>query len=167
MTDNVSLSLFFAYLGTLWFGCSNAAQEIVREVAIYRRERMVGLGRHSYLLSKFLLLGTLTAIAGPFPVRVSLRGELVLISAGSDGPEQLRAWNRGISGSPLWEMGSHAVHGLRGGRHRVCHLGAGAQRNAGGDDRAAGAHPANLVLGPGGGNRSTCTRRSCTRLTNV
>ncbi len=45
VTDDTSLALFFAYLATLWFGCSNAAQEIVRELPIYRRERMVGLGR--------------------------------------------------------------------------------------------------------------------------
>jgi hypothetical protein len=28
---------------TLWFGCSNAAQEIVKEIAIYRRERLIGV----------------------------------------------------------------------------------------------------------------------------
>ncbi|MBV9658258.1 MAG: FHA domain-containing protein [Verrucomicrobia bacterium] len=61
-----SLALFFTYLATLWFGCSNAAQEIVRELPIYRRERMVGLGRHTYLLSKFLLLGSTTAAQGGF-----------------------------------------------------------------------------------------------------
>ncbi len=55
-----SLSLFFAYLATLWFGCSNAAQEIVRELPIYRREHMVGLGRITYLTSKFLMVTGVT-----------------------------------------------------------------------------------------------------------
>jgi ABC transport system ATP-binding/permease protein len=56
------LDQFFAYIATLWFGCSNSAQEIVRELPIYRRERLVGLSRLSYLTSKFLWMGGLTAI---------------------------------------------------------------------------------------------------------
>ncbi len=61
-----SLAMFFAYLSTLWFGCSNAAQEIVRELPIYRREHMVGLGRHAYLLSKFLFFGAVTGLQSLF-----------------------------------------------------------------------------------------------------
>jgi ABC-type multidrug transport system ATPase subunit len=55
------LDQFFAYIGTLWFGCSNSAQEIVRELPIYRRERLVGLSRWSYLTSKFIWMAGLTA----------------------------------------------------------------------------------------------------------
>ncbi len=66
VSTEVRLSLFFAYLATLWFGTSNAAQEIVRELPIYRRERMVGLGRHAYLVSKFLLFGTLAVAQSLF-----------------------------------------------------------------------------------------------------
>ncbi len=48
---------FFACLiATLWFGCSNAAQTIVRELPIFRRERIAGLGMHSYILSKTVFL---------------------------------------------------------------------------------------------------------------
>ena len=61
VSDDRSLLLFFAYLATLWFGCSNAAQEIVKETAIYQRERLVGVGPHSYLTSKFLFLTLITA----------------------------------------------------------------------------------------------------------
>jgi hypothetical protein len=60
VSSNPPLAQFFAYIATLWFGCSNSAQEIVKEVPIYRRERLVGLSRWSYLLSKFLWMGTLT-----------------------------------------------------------------------------------------------------------
>jgi ABC-type multidrug transport system ATPase subunit len=56
------LEQFFAYIGTLWFGCSNSAQEIVKELPIYRRERLVGLSRWSYLSSKFIWMAGLTAI---------------------------------------------------------------------------------------------------------
>jgi ABC transport system ATP-binding/permease protein len=59
---DAQLDQFFAYIATLWFGCSNSAQEIVRELPIYRRERLVGLSRWSYLTSKFLWMGGLTAI---------------------------------------------------------------------------------------------------------
>ena len=56
------LEQFFAYIATLWFGCSNSAQEIVKELPIYRRERLVGLSRWSYLTSKFIWMAGLTAI---------------------------------------------------------------------------------------------------------
>src|SRR5207302_934799 len=60
-SNDAALLLFFAYVATLWFGCSSAAQEIVREIAIYRRERIVGVSRAAYAAGKFLFLGALTA----------------------------------------------------------------------------------------------------------
>ena len=62
MGDNVELKLFLTYLSTLWFGCSNAGQEIVKELPIYRRERLVGLPRASYLASKLLFWGLATSL---------------------------------------------------------------------------------------------------------
>ena len=59
-TTDSPLTQFYIYIATLWFGSSNAAQEIVRELPIYRRERLVGLSRRSYLISKFLWMGALT-----------------------------------------------------------------------------------------------------------
>jgi ABC transport system ATP-binding/permease protein len=61
-TKDAALTQFYAYVATLWFGSSNSAQEIIRELPIYRRERLVGLSRWSYLASKFLWLGGLTVI---------------------------------------------------------------------------------------------------------
>jgi ABC-type multidrug transport system ATPase subunit len=60
--SDAQLDQFFAYIGTLWFGCSNSAQEIVKELPIYRRERLVGLSRWSYLTSKFIWMAGLTAL---------------------------------------------------------------------------------------------------------
>lgn len=54
-------TMFLLGVSALWFGCSNAAREIVAESAIYRRERMVGLGIPSYLGAKVTLLGGLSA----------------------------------------------------------------------------------------------------------
>ena len=55
-------SLFLLVAAAVWFGCQNAAREIVAERAIYRRERMVNLLIPSYVLSKFAVLGALCAI---------------------------------------------------------------------------------------------------------
>jgi hypothetical protein len=60
MADSSELKLFLAYLSTMWFGCSNAAQEIVKEGAIYRRERLIGMPRTWYLLAKIVFLGSAT-----------------------------------------------------------------------------------------------------------
>jgi ABC-type multidrug transport system ATPase subunit len=48
--------LFIIVLVVMWFGSSNASLEIVKEEAIYSRERAVNLGITPYLASKFLLL---------------------------------------------------------------------------------------------------------------
>src|SRR5699024_9244184 len=52
-------ALFLLVVSAVWFGCSNAAREIVREQAIYRRERMVNLSVVAYAASKFTVLGFL------------------------------------------------------------------------------------------------------------
>jgi ABC-type multidrug transport system ATPase subunit/pSer/pThr/pTyr-binding forkhead associated (FHA) protein len=72
VTDERDRVMFFAYIATLWFGCSNAAQRIVEELAIYKRERLVGVGAHSYLASKFLFLTTITALQAAILYAASL-----------------------------------------------------------------------------------------------
>ena len=52
MADGCGIILFIAHLAAFWFGCSNASQEIVKETDIYRRERLIGLGRLQYLMAK-------------------------------------------------------------------------------------------------------------------
>jgi hypothetical protein len=51
--------MFLLVVSALWFGCSNAAQQIVKERAVYRRERMVNLRLDAYLASKVVLLATI------------------------------------------------------------------------------------------------------------
>jgi ABC-type multidrug transport system ATPase subunit len=53
---------FLLVISALWFGCSSAAQQIVKERPIYRRERMVNLRLDAYLISKMLPLMLLTAV---------------------------------------------------------------------------------------------------------
>jgi ABC-type multidrug transport system ATPase subunit len=91
VTHDAPLILFFAYISTLWFGCGNAAQEIVKELPMYRRERLVGLGRDSYLLAKFLSSARLTVVQ----------------SLLAYGIMQLADWlwtGNGIGGSSGWQI---------------------------------------------------------------
>jgi len=55
-------AIFFLTVGALWFGVSNAAREVVSELAIYRRERMVNLSIFNYIFSKFVLLTMLCIV---------------------------------------------------------------------------------------------------------
>jgi ABC-type multidrug transport system ATPase subunit len=54
--------LFILAMIVMWFGCNNAAKEIVKEEAIYGRERAVNLRILPYLASKFVVLSAITAI---------------------------------------------------------------------------------------------------------
>jgi hypothetical protein len=51
--------LFLLALVAVWFGCSNAVRELVKERPIYLRERMVNLRILPYLASKVAILGAL------------------------------------------------------------------------------------------------------------
>jgi ABC transport system ATP-binding/permease protein len=53
---------FMLVVAAVWFGCLNAAREIVKELPIYARERSVNLGIGPYLASKLLPLALLCAI---------------------------------------------------------------------------------------------------------
>ena len=53
---------FFLVLACIWFGCFHACREIVRERAIYLRERMVNLTLGAYVLSKLAVLVCVAAV---------------------------------------------------------------------------------------------------------
>ena len=80
--------LFLLVITILWFGCNNAAKEIVREEAIYSRERAVNLGIVPYLGSKFLVLSMISALQ-VFIIMALVYGTLELLHAtlGHDVPE--------------------------------------------------------------------------------
>jgi len=54
--------MFMLALSCLWFGMSAAVRELIADRAIWLRERRVGVGVVPYLLSKVVILGTLTAL---------------------------------------------------------------------------------------------------------
>jgi ABC-type multidrug transport system ATPase subunit/pSer/pThr/pTyr-binding forkhead associated (FHA) protein len=47
---------FLMVVAAIWFGCNNAARDIVGEWTVYQRERMVNLKLPSYAFSKFAVL---------------------------------------------------------------------------------------------------------------
>src|SRR5579875_2932486 len=55
-------TLFIIAFAAVMFGCINGAREIVKEAAIYKRERTVNLGIAAYMFSKIAVLGTLCLI---------------------------------------------------------------------------------------------------------
>jgi ABC transport system ATP-binding/permease protein len=81
--------LFVITCASLWVGLSSSAQEIVKESAIYLRERLVNLRLRSYLGSKFTVLAVLAI------VQTSLI--LLAISIGFKSPTPtLINWQLGI-----------------------------------------------------------------------
>ena len=53
--------LFMLSTVAVWFGIINAAREIAKESAVYRRERLAGLGVGAYVLSKMVVLALIVA----------------------------------------------------------------------------------------------------------
>ncbi|HMQ04044.1 MAG TPA: FHA domain-containing protein [Pyrinomonadaceae bacterium] len=53
---------FVIALVAIWFGTSVSAREIIREAAVFRRERMINLGLAPYLASKMLVLGIIVVV---------------------------------------------------------------------------------------------------------
>jgi ABC-type multidrug transport system ATPase subunit/pSer/pThr/pTyr-binding forkhead associated (FHA) protein len=62
VADDTVLRTFLCVVATLWFGCSNGAQQIVREISIFRRERVCGLGLNAYLQSKYVFFAAVTTL---------------------------------------------------------------------------------------------------------
>lgn len=50
---------FLLVVAAIWFGCNNAARDVVGEWSIFQRERMVNLKLPSYVFSKFAVLAAL------------------------------------------------------------------------------------------------------------
>jgi ABC-type multidrug transport system permease subunit len=57
-----SQATFMLVISAIWFGCLNAAREVVKERPVYLRERSVNLGIGPYLASKVVPLAALCAL---------------------------------------------------------------------------------------------------------
>ncbi|MCT9109033.1 FHA domain-containing protein [Streptomyces mirabilis] len=61
-------------IGGVLAGAANAVREMVKERGIYQRERAVGLSRSAYLMSKIVVLGTITVLQAVVLTLVALFG---------------------------------------------------------------------------------------------
>jgi hypothetical protein len=74
---NTYILIYLLVITVLWFGCNNAAKEIIKEEAVYTRERAVNLGIVPYLASKFFVL-SLFSVVQVFLSMVVVYGGLAL-----------------------------------------------------------------------------------------
>ena len=115
VSENIVLQMFLGLIATLWFGCSNGAQQIVAELAIFRRERLAGLGIHTYLLSKFAFLTAVTSLQALLLFAMLLFGsplfhrntepdpEVVVADfTGSVPDKDTREFRKAFFAQPLW-----------------------------------------------------------------
>ncbi|MGW7049855.1 FHA domain-containing protein [Streptomyces avermitilis] len=67
-------ALLILCVGGVLTGAANAVRELVKERAIHQRERAVGLSRSAYLMSKVVVLGTITVLQAIVLTLVALLG---------------------------------------------------------------------------------------------
>jgi ABC-type multidrug transport system ATPase subunit/ABC-type multidrug transport system permease subunit len=67
-------ALLILCVGGVLTGAANAVRELVKERTIYQRERAVGLSRSAYLMSKVVVLGTITVLQAVVLTLVALFG---------------------------------------------------------------------------------------------
>ncbi len=71
---DASSLLLTLVIGACFVGAANAVRELVKERAIYRRERAAGLSAGIYLLSKIMILGLITGVQSVLLVVIGLAG---------------------------------------------------------------------------------------------
>ncbi|MFI9803525.1 FHA domain-containing protein [Streptomyces sp. NPDC052301] len=72
--DTTLNALLILCVGAVLTGAANAVRELVKERTVYRRERAVGLPRSAYLMSKVVVLGTVTVVQAVVLTLVALLG---------------------------------------------------------------------------------------------
>jgi ABC-type multidrug transport system ATPase subunit len=81
--DTAMNALLILCVGGVLTGAANAVRELVKERVIYQRERAVGLSRSAYLMSKVVVLGTVTVVQAVVLTLVALLG----VDLGAPGGE--------------------------------------------------------------------------------
>ncbi|MFF7976321.1 FHA domain-containing protein [Streptomyces sp. NPDC007905] len=72
--DTAMNALLILCVGGVLTGAANAVRELVKERAVYGRERAVGLPRSAYLMSKIVVLGAITVVQAVVLTLVALLG---------------------------------------------------------------------------------------------
>ncbi len=106
---DLSVILYLLIISALWFGCSSAAQQLVKERPIFRRERMVNLRLDTYLMSKVVPLLSITSIQIAIMLGLTLLLEDVDCSLSVLGISlTLAAWNGVAIGLLISALASNA-----------------------------------------------------------
>jgi hypothetical protein len=89
LLSKASSVLFYLSLVATWLGATNAVREIVKERAVFQRERAVGQSVSAYLLSKVIVLGLLNVVQSIVLV--------LIITSNQSGPAEgvWLPWGRG------------------------------------------------------------------------
>ncbi|MFF7356507.1 FHA domain-containing protein [Streptomyces filipinensis] len=75
LTRETAMSaLLILCVGAVLTGAANAVRELVKERVVYQRERAVGLPRSAYLMSKVVVLGTISVVQAVVLTLVALLG---------------------------------------------------------------------------------------------
>ncbi|MEU5313977.1 FHA domain-containing protein [Streptomyces sp. NPDC021562] len=82
--ETATNALLTLCVGGVLTGAANAVRELVKERVIYQRERAVGLPRSAYVMSKVVVLGTITVLQAIVLTQVGLAG-VDLNAPGGDG----------------------------------------------------------------------------------
>jgi ABC transport system ATP-binding/permease protein len=72
---NAESMLLILVIGACFIGAANSVRELIKERAIYSRERAAGLSAGAYLLSKLLILGVISAIQAILLVSIGILGK--------------------------------------------------------------------------------------------
>ncbi|MEU7299399.1 FHA domain-containing protein [Streptomyces sp. NPDC007189] len=72
--DTAMNALLILCVGAVLTGAANAVRELVKERVVYQRERAVGLPRSAYLMSKVVVLGTVSVVQAVVLTLVGLLG---------------------------------------------------------------------------------------------
>ncbi|MER6065718.1 FHA domain-containing protein [Streptomyces sp. CA-142005] len=72
--DTAMNALLILCVGAVLTGAANAVRELVKERVVYQRERAVGLPRSAYLMSKIVVLGTISVVQAVVLTLVALLG---------------------------------------------------------------------------------------------
>jgi hypothetical protein len=89
LLSKASSVLFYLSLVATWLGATNAVREIVKERAVFQRERAVGQSVSAYLMSKVVVLGLLNVVQSIVLV--------LIITSNQNGPSKgvWLGWGRG------------------------------------------------------------------------
>jgi ABC-type multidrug transport system ATPase subunit len=94
----LSSIFLFVVVTALWLGLNNTAREVVRERAIYIRERLAGVTPLGYLLAKVVLYGAIGVVQ--LVLLLLVVRYLNLLSSGD--ASDLRAWPLGYVLAVVW-----------------------------------------------------------------